>query len=356
MPSTREIANYVGVSTSTVSLALNNKDGVSKAMRQRILEAASELSIRQNVRRERNETGRNGNRTESQSVLVLHSTLITATDYFKDLLTGIEEAAHRYQLQLRLSADDPRQFSDHITNLYLSDPDLRPDGVIHLGSNRIEATLQKAIDTGLPVVQIGVPDQPDRTSFVAPDEFAAGYQATRHLLDLGHRALAIIGHQKNAPHLEQRLTGYRRALADYHTTPREDCLFLSEYEGEGYEIEIRTIETVTQAFIEKQPDVTAVLFSNWQSSAVALPLLRQAGYRFPQDLSVVVFDDFEHARTFEPPLTAVAYPLVQMGMSAVKMVFEHLNSPEIDRMQQIFRTQLMVRASSAPPAGQQGPD
>ncbi|MAS37820.1 MAG: hypothetical protein CL610_27745 [Anaerolineaceae bacterium] len=352
MPSTREIANYAGVSTSTVSLALNNKEGISEAMRQRVLEAANELSIQQGAYQERNMPAKSGNRAERLSILVLHSSLITATDYFKDLLCGIEDGAGRYQLQLHLSADDPRQLDDHITNLYLTDPDLRPDGVIYLGSSQIKSTLHKAIKSGLPVIQVGVPSHPDRISFIAPDEITAGYQAAKHLLDLGHRSLAVIGHQKSEAHLEQRLAGYRQALAEYQVTPDEGWLFLEDYEGEGYEVEVQRIKTVTQAFIAERPNVTAVLFSNWQSSAIGLPLLQQAGYRIPQDVSVVVFDDFEHARTYEPALTAVAYPLVQMGISAVKMVFELANSPETVRMHQILRPRLMIRESSASPTEQ----
>lgn len=349
MPSTREIANYIGVSTSTVSLALNNKEGVSKEMRQLVLEAADKLAVQNAGYHERGGRRRNRNLGESLSTLILHSSLITATDYFKELLNGIENGAAQYHMQLRLSADDPRQLNEHITNIYLSDPDLKPDGVIYLGSRHIEATVQKAIDMGLPLIQIGVPSNPDAISFVAPDEHAAGYQAAQHLLDLGHRRIAVLGHQKDTPHLVQRLAGYRKALTDRGITPEDDWVFLTDYEGEGYDREIRSIEAVTHAFIAARPSVTAVLFSNWQSSVIGLPMLQQAGYRIPQDLSVIVFDDFEHARRFTPSLTAVAYPLVQMGAKAVNMIVEHIHTPDIARMQQIFRPRLMVRQSTTPP-------
>lgn len=344
MPSTREIANYIGVSTSTVSLALNNKDGVSKAMRQRILEAANELAAQENTEQQRTAANNSG-RAEAMSVLVLHSMLITDTDYFKDLLTGIHEAADRYQIQLRLSADNPGPLAEHITNIYLSDPDLYPDGVVSLGSRQIETTLKKATLAGLPLVQIGVPYAPGEASFVSPDELEAGYKAASYLLEMGHESIAFLGHQKNAPHVRQRVAGFQHALADQGLVLHDDLIFLTQYEGEGYQVEVESLTAVTRQFIQQEPDVTAVVFSNWQSSAVGLPLLQEAGYRIPQDLSIMVFDDFEHARTFQPPLTTIAYPLVQMGFHAVKLVVEHVNSPHLARIQQIFRSKLMVRES-----------
>lgn len=338
MPSTREIANYVGVSTSTVSLALNNKEGVSKAMRQRILQAASELTAQEA------NNGGPAKRAEHISVLVLHSTLITATDYFKELLMGIEGAAHEHQLHLRLSADDPGHMSEHITNLYLSEPDLRPDGIIYLGSREIESTLKKATDSGLPLVQIGIPYYPGETNFVAPDEVQAGYMAAKHLLELGHRRLALVGHQQTAPHLKKRMEGYHRALAEYGIAPEAD--FLRPYEGEGYAVEVAAIQQATRDFLEHGAGISAILLTNWQSSAIALPMLREAGYRIPDDLSVIVFDDFEHARTYSPPLTAIAYPLVHMGTAATRMLFEHIHSAHLQRSEQIFRPRLMIREST----------
>ncbi|MBZ0297011.1 MAG: LacI family transcriptional regulator [Anaerolineae bacterium] len=344
MPSTREIANYVGVSTSTVSLALNNKDGVSKAMRQRILAAANELAVQESTEHAK-AVAPNGGRSETVSLLVLHSMFITATDYFKDLLTGIQDAADRYQIQLRLSADNPGHLAEHVTNIYLSDPDLYPDGVISLGTRQLEPTLKKAAEAGLPVVQIGVPYFPEEASFVSPDEIEAGYKAAKHLLELGHETIAVLGHQKDTPHVDQRIEGYYRALAEHHISCRDDLIFLTEYEGEGYQFEVESLTKVTRDFIQQEPDVTAVLFSNWQSSAVGLPLLQETGYRIPEDLSVMVFDDFEHARTFNPPLTAIAYPLVQMGSHAVKLIVEQINNPYLARTHQTFHSRLMVRES-----------
>jgi LacI family transcriptional regulator len=76
--------------------------------------------------------------------------------------------------------------------------------------------------------------------------------------------------------------------------------------------------------------------------------LQAAEYAIPDDLSVIVFDDFEHAHTFQ--LTAVAYPLVQIGREAVRMMVEHINEPNLERTHRFFRTKLVERASCAPPA------
>lgn len=339
MPTITEIANHAGVSRTSVWLALNDRSGISDDMRQRILDARSQLVSVEGVQKKK------GGSEAAVSVLILHSALVMSTEYFKRLLNGIQTGCDRHHFQMRLAAFEASMPPQHITNLYFSDPDLYPDGVIYLGSGMLEDVLMRSESIDIPLIEIGVPFRRNRTSYVAPDEEAAGYLAASHLIKQGHRRIAVLGHQVDAPHLQQRIDGYRRALLEQTQYAPDDWLFVIEGQHTSFEEEKHNIEIVTQQFINDQPDVTAVLFTNWQASEIALPMLLSVGYCIPDDLSVIVFDNFEHARHFEPPLTAINYPLEAMGMGAVKLLADKLNDPHIKRNQAIYDVELIRRAS-----------
>ena len=342
MPTITEIANHAGVSRTAVWLTLNQKSGVSDAMRQRVLIARDKLE---------SHAGEFNNHRERKSlpILVLHSALVMSTEYFKRLLNGIQVAADRFQIQLRLVAIEPEMPPEHVANLYFSDSDLHPAGVISLGSSAQNHIQAKAKQINVPFVQVGVPHQTDYVSFVAPNEVEAGYEATCYLLEQGHQAIGVIGHQLGTAHLQNRLTGYGKALVAAGIPHQDDWLFLTGGNHTSYAEEVRLIEEVVSRFLQEKPRVTAIMFTNWQSSVTGLPMIVDAGYRIPQDLSVLVFDNFDHAATFDPPLTAVDYPLEQMGFGAVKMLIEQINEPLLEDGQYMYRTRLIERESCMGP-------
>ena len=337
MPTITEIANHAGVSRTAAWLAVNQKKGVSEAMRQRVLSARDDLEVQNGERKNRHER-------RTKSVLVSHSALVMSTEYLKRILAGIQLAADRFQIQLRVVAIEPNQPPEHAANLYFSDSGLHPDGVISLGSGIDRHMEFKARQIDVPFVQVGVPVDLT-TPYVAPNELAAGELAAGHLLAMGHRAIGFIGHQKEAPHLQQRLAGYREALMAHHVQPQTGWEFVIESNHTSYGQEVQMLEAVVNRFIAKKPPVTALLFANSQSAVTALPRMIEAGYRIPDDLSVVVFDNFEHEATFDVPLTAIDYPLEEMGFGAVKLMIEQIKEPLLERGHYIYRAQLIERES-----------
>ncbi len=331
MPTISQIASHAGVSRTSVWLTLNHKEGVSDELRQRVMDAVSRLD--------------SGNgwsappapRTAT-SILVLHTPYITSTEYFRNLLRGIQTAVDEDRIQLRITAVDIDENPEHISEVYFSDPALHPSGIISLSSELLQRVQNRARQLNIPCVEIGTPEGGSEISFVSGNEVGAGRLATRHLLELGHRAIGMIGHSKDAPSLDERVEGYYQEMRAWGIEPREEWLYLTP--------ERNIKEIVARRFADKRSDVTAAMFINWYSSVEGLSALNDMRYTIPDDLSVIVFDDFEHAHLNQ--LTAIAYPLIQIGSEAVRVIVEHINDERLEISHRLFCTKLIKRASTAP--------
>lgn len=344
MPTVREIAERAGVSKSTVSLALNNKDGVSDQMRQRVLAAANELraleeaqSIEELAVSPQPAVGAGDGAKGLLSVVVLHPPVLRSSQVFSELLQGIQAGAATYQIQLRLALNEPDLPSDHITRLYFSDPSLRPDGVLVIGARQNEPLIDEARQLDIPCILVGRRSSDATVSGAGRDEEAIAFEATNYLLDFGHRAIAFVGGDEAYTYTRDRRQGYRRALRDRGVDALERWIAL----GEG--------KMAAERILSTSPEVTAVISVNDAYAMEGLPVFQAAGREIPDDLSVISFDDTQEARTFDPPLTSVSYPRYQEGLWAVKLLVDLLRQPLMQSCQVVFRASLVKRASCAPP-------
>jgi len=346
MPSVREIAKYAGVSTSTVSLALNNKQGISEVTRRRVLEALYELQGREAVRAGTNshlaetkmgEAKKTDAISQISSVVVLHPAILRSSQVFSELLQGIQAAAIRYQIQLNLAVNEENLPQSHVTRLYLSDEALRPDGVLVIGARMHEPLVEEMRKLGLPVVLLGRQAPDTQISAVGRDEVGITIEAMNSLFELGHQAIALVGGDLSYSYTHARLHGYREALAEQGITVPERWIAL----GPG--------DAAARKIVENSPEITAVLCINDAYAMQALPVFQNAGRKIPENLSVISFDNTTLAQTFDPPLTSISYPRFQEGFWALKMLVEQAQQPLMLSSQITSRSTLIKRASCAPP-------
>jgi LacI family transcriptional regulator len=336
MPTVREIAEFAGVSISTVSLVLNDKPGVSDEMRRHVLESASHLEVRQAAWPSGNSLYPNAGQ-KPLSVVLLHPTILRSSQVFHELLQGIQAGADLYQIQLRLAANEPNLPPDHVTSFYFSDPALRPQGLLIIGARLEEPLVEAARELGILCVFVGRQSTAPDVSAVGRNESAIAYQVTEKLLDLGHRAIAFVGGDWDYSYTRSRLKGYRQALADRGINLLDRWTAL----GAGAEAAAK--------IIENSPEITAAIFVNDANAVKGLPLFQAAGYSIPGDLSVISFDDTEEARTFDPPLSSVSYPRHQEGFWSVKVLVERLRQPLMQSCRVVFRASLVERDSCTHP-------
>lgn len=329
MTSVREIAELAGVSKSTVSLVLNNKPGVSDAMRRQVLDAVKQLES----------GGRSAAATGSGtlSIVVLHPPVLRSSYVFSEVLRGIQTAAEIQPVQLRLVSNDPDASAGHVAHLYFSDAALRPDGVIVFGAKQHEPLIEAAHQLGIPCVVLGREAGKYPVSGIGRDEEKIAYEAASYLLELGHRAIGFLGGEEAYDYVHNRIKGYRRALQDAGINMQPEWI----QPGHGGQ--------ATQNMLRHAPAVTAVMYVNDSYAAEGLPVIEAARLCIPDDLSVLSFDDTDIARNYTPSLTSVAYRRYEEGQWAVRMLMDQIRCSSIERAYTIFKAELQIRESCAPP-------
>jgi LacI family transcriptional regulator len=339
MPSHRDIAKRAEVAVSTVSLVLNNKPGVSDAMRQKVLGAAEELTKEQHDL----EPYAPSQSAELISIVVLHATEIYPTPFFQRLLRGIQSAADRFGVQLRLANYLPEQFNELHQHEYLADPHLRPSGVLIVESQHFDVLSTYMQELNIPYVIRTDPSVVPSLPAVGTDEMNTGYIATQHLLKLGHRKIAFVGGGNRMPpyketyYARRRFEGYKAALQEYDITPDNEWISISP---DG--------QLATETVLDGQPNITALLFTTYAIAQKGVPVLDDRHISIPDDLSVIVLDDLLDQNQYQPQLTTVRRFGEKEGYWSIKLLLDIIHEPEILHGQYMFQVSIVERESCKP--------
>jgi DNA-binding LacI/PurR family transcriptional regulator len=180
------------------------------------------------------------------------------------------------------------------------------------------------------------------------DNVRASYEATRHLIELGHQHIAIIAGPETTLTGRERLEGFRKALQEAHVPLPEGYIRPGGFSMEGAHREALEILRLSNP-------PTAILVCNNRMTLGLMRALRDLGLKCPQDVSVVGFDDFDWSDLFSPRLTTIVQPSYEMGKRATEMLLrviqgpdQHLESGKRNRV--VLKAELRVRESTASPA------
>lgn len=217
-----------------------------------------------------------------------------------------------------------------------------PIGVLLVMSGGTQSQLRQLRARGIPVVIIDpVGDPASGVASVGSANWNGGLIATRHLLGLGHRRIAVIGGPEQMICSRARLAGYRSALDEAGVPVRSDYIVAGDFERDsGLELGRRLLQ------LPEPP--TAIFSCNDLMALGVYEAARQAGLSIPDDLSVVGYDDLSVAEWAGPPLTTVRQPLLEMGRQASTMLLDldlENEAPRVD-----LATDLVIRNSTGSPA------
>ena len=331
MATIQDVAKAAGVSTATVSHVINNSRAVTPETRQRVLAAIAKLHYR------RDGVARSMRRNSTGTIGLMVSDI--TNPYFSDLVRGVEDAVHGagkgYNLVLCNTDEDPAK-----EQLYLDVMlEKRIDGLIMapVGGNR--GILAGLIGEGFPIVfaDRGLPEL--RADSVTIDNRRAAFAAIEHLLRLGHRKIAVMHAVLTASSIDERLAGYREALAASGIDADAALLFHS---GSS----IAAACSAGLAFLDRGTGATAVFCTNNFMTLGFLQAMNERALRCPADMAVVGFDDFPWAAAFHPRLTAIAQPAQQIGAESVALMLSRLAgvAPK-EPVRRILQGRLLVRES-----------
>jgi DNA-binding LacI/PurR family transcriptional regulator len=182
---------------------------------------------------------------------------------------------------------------------------------------------------------------------VRVDHRAGAAEATRHLIELGHRRIAHIPGTRRPPSTAQRQAGYRDALK------AAGIAYTDELIEEG-DFSMESGQAAMKRLLELASPPTAVFAGNDEMAFGAMTEARVQGYVIPQDISVVGFDDQRTAAFYNPPLTTVNIPRQELGRRAAHELIERLDGRELAN-EIVLPTRLIVRESTAPPRKARAP-
>ena len=189
------------------------------------------------------------------------------------------------------------------------------------------------------MVVVDLLERPDEVvSTVSATNALGGRAATEHLLSLGHRRIGVITGVPDWLSSVERLSGHRAALASAGVRPDPTLVVESDWAAEGG-------ETAAALLLDRPKPPSAIFAFNDNMAVGVLRAAQARGLRVPEDLSVVGFDDAEHASTVTPALTTVRQPLAEMGRMAASVLLRLLANRRVEPL----GIELETRSSYATP-------
>ncbi len=303
----KDVAKEAGVSISTVSNALNDSPLVNEDTKNRILQVAENIKYVPNM---------NGKMLKGRkSMTVGFFTSSVSGHYFYVLADSVSKELRRrdFGLDIVISKDKRALLSNILSRNF--------DGIIvfdidRIGSHELELIIQNQIKTVFIDREIHQRD----ISSVLFDSFQAGYNLTRYLINLGHKRIYFIEGEEHTYDNLERKKGYVSALQEAGADVREEYFFKGLFE-EGYTYN----EIISRFRLGSLPIPDAVVAANDYSAIGCIKAFTRLGYRVPEDISVVGFDDIDVAKYFAPPLTTVRNPIARQGVRAVEILLDMMN-------------------------------
>jgi LacI family transcriptional regulator len=260
---------------------------------------------------------------------------------YADLLAGVEEAANRRGMSvLYMNSGDDREVAARCMRTLRSK---HVDGVIFtpLLTDSPEG-IDELTGLGVPLVAVLRAFPQLQMDYVIADNEQAGYLATKHLIDLGHRRIAHIGGLLGASTTDGRAAGYEKALREARIKLNPDWSTRGPHTEE-------VGERVTSALLRAQRPPTAIYASTLHHGLGAMAAARAAGVRIPEDLALVAGDESDFAKYLEPPLTTVRQPTRDMGRQGAELMFARIVGRRRRPKGIVLQPQLIVRRSSGDP-------
>lgn len=317
-----DVAEAAGVSIATVSNVINDKGRVSEATRKKIEKIIIDLGYTPNL------TARNLKTRKSDLIGVVVPTMqpgrLQDNPFYWDLLAGVEEGARDRNFHIILTGID----ESVETFSFVKERQL--DGLIVVGTNEGSQAIARIMELGIPTVFIDSYLSDPKLLQVFLEDRKGSYQATKYLIELGHRRIALLMGDipleqiPNYGVLHERWLGYRDALMEANISydARLMIKLPTSLEG-GYQAVDQLID---------MPDVTAIFSFSDVSAMGLLKRLRERGKRVPDDYSVIGFDNLFMSNYTSPSLTTVAQDIVEKGQTAISMLLDQIDgNPIIER-------------------------
>jgi LacI family transcriptional regulator len=337
-----DLAREAGVGIGTVSRCLNNHPSVSARTRERVLDVVRRLDYRPHT---------HARRLASRRTNTIAAIIPFFTNYFSiQVLQGVQDKASELDIDLILyGVNHPAEVEEYLRRSLQRG---HVDGVLFISMRFPDSYVTKCRQLRLPVVLIDAYHSEFDSIRVENKEGAM--TATRHLIGLGHRQIAMINASLETLPAQERQQGYRAALLEAGLPyVRENVIAAGAMRQDGFNREsgAMAMRQLLPAFDRPDP-VTAVFVVSDIQALGALDVARKAGIRVPGDVAIVSFDDIELAQ--HAGLTTMRQPMHQMGMLAVECLTTRMSDPDGPVTLTTFHPDLVIRDTCGAHASRAG--
>jgi LacI family transcriptional regulator len=327
-----DISRALDISASTVSRGLNNNPLVRKEVRRKIVQTANEMGYQPN----KFASSLRLKRTRTLGVVIPR----VDSHFMSTVISGMEKIAKQkgYQLLISQSEESLSLEAENIQALFNS----RVDGfLVSLSCETKDLDhFQYVFRKDIPVLFFDRVFCQSNCICVVIDNFKAGYDATQHLIVQGCRKIACVTGSLNRNVYNDRLQGYKQALSDNSIPYDEDLLIISDL---GYS----SGQMIVRELMKREAIPDGIFTANDSSAVSTICELKKAGYRIPEDIAVVGFNDDPVSKVVEPNLTTVHYPGREMGEIAASTIIKILEGTQFEKVSTIIlNSELIVRQSS----------
>ena len=323
----QDIAKAANVSKSTVSRVLNGSASVNQDKRAAVLEATERLGFKPNAMARSLASGK------SMTLGVL--TQLIGSPFFdavaQGVIAGLTESDYSPLFM------DGRLEYEYEVKAVKALLGRRVDGLVIIGGNLSSNDISELCED-VPTVIVAREFPVEEHHCVFMNNLDGGYSATKHLIELGHKDIAMIQGVEHNVEAVDRFKGYQKALAESGIEMNEDLVIKGDFTGESG---IQAINILC----EREQKFSAVFAANDVTAYGARLALHRHGLRVPEDVSIVGFDDQAESAFVTPPLTTIRQPACEMGTMAVEGVLSILDGKPFESVK--LNGKLSVRESTA---------
>jgi LacI family transcriptional regulator, galactose operon repressor len=328
MATISDVAAMAGVSTATVSRALNGKSTVDPDLVVRVRRAAEELGYQPNG------PARNLRRQEAAVVALIISDV--ENPFFTAIARGVEDVAHELGYSVVLcNSDENAEKENRYIDIAIQE---RVAGVI-LSPTRTTTSVEKLSKRGTAFVAVDRPLPGQSSDVVLVDTRLAARQATAHLIDQGYQRIGCITGPAGVRTADDRLAGYRDALKAGRLRSTTKLVRRTEYKAAG-------AHRAAQELLDQPEPPDALLVANSAMAVGVLQALQEHGIRPGKQIGIVAFDDAPWAELVDPPLTVVAQPAYEIGTVAARLLLARITDNTRATTTTTLAARLIERGSS----------
>jgi DNA-binding LacI/PurR family transcriptional regulator len=330
-PTIYDVARLAGVSTATVSRALNGTAPIAVTTRAAIDDAIAQLGYRPNP------IARSLVTRSTQTIALLLPDI--TNPFYAELVSGIQQLMLEGDQSMLLCTTngDPEQEARYLRLLRAK----HVDGALVDGLGLAPERIAAFVEDGFPIVCLDRDVDFPTIPVVQVDNRLGARIATDYLVSLGHTRIA---HITGAPARisDERVGGYREALQTAGLEPHPELIAAGDFTEAGGHAAMRSL-------LESSARFTAVFCANDLSAMGALGSVLSSGRKVPLDLSIVGFDDVRLAPYTSPPLTTIHQPAAEIARYATELLLALIRGEQPGSMRRLFAPTLIVRASAGPP-------